>query len=219
MHAGEFAHEQPEGDQEVLAANPELQNVEMQDEVDMDAAAASEPAYEDQKPTEMVIGDQNLVAAKPEEQMLDDDVNMDAPAAIEPTYQGQKPTVMIIGSIGCGKSLVMQRLSGAQETMFESKRTVAGVTQFLEIKEFDSFKLIDTPGLNDMKIPTSDWGVRFNNSEVLAGSRQVDLNLILFRSKIRGDFSDFNILAVLKNAMENLNPENTAIIFTFADQD
>ena len=80
MHAGEFAHEQPEGDQEVLAANPELQNVEMQDEVDMDAAAASEPAYEDQKPTEIVIGDQDVTAAKPEQENVEMlvDVDMDA---------------------------------------------------------------------------------------------------------------------------------------------
>ena len=83
MHAGEFAHEQPEGniigDQEVLAANPELQNIEMQ-EVDMDAAAAGEPAYEDQKPTEIVIGDQDVTAAKPEQENVEMlvDVDMDA---------------------------------------------------------------------------------------------------------------------------------------------
>ena len=66
-----------------------------------------------------------MEAAKPNEEMQE---YVGAAAAGEPAYQGQKPTVMVTGSIGSGKSLVMQRLSGAQDTMFQSKRTVEGVT-------------------------------------------------------------------------------------------
>ena len=68
-------------------------------------------------------------------------------------------------------------------------------------------------------MPTVDWGARFNPSEIITNSMRVDLNLILFKCKIRPDFSDFNILAVLKQTMQNLSPQNTALIFTFADQD
>ena len=88
------------------------------------------------------------------------------------------------------------------------------------MKEFEHFSLIDTPGLNDMQIPTADWGTRYNSSSVIAqGPTRIDLNLILFKCKIRPDFSDFNILAVLSHAVENFTLQNSAIIFTFADQD
>ena len=113
----------------------------------------------------------------------------------------------------------MQRLSAADEPVFIAKRAVKGVTQFHEIREFEKFILIDSPGLNDINMPTVDWGARFNPSEIITNSMRVDLNLILFKCKIRPDFSDFNILAVLKQTMQNLSPQNTALIFTFADQD
>ena len=42
---------------------------------------------------------------------------------------------------------------------------------------------------------------------------------MLFKCKIRLDATDFNNLAVMLHALENVNVHNTALIFTFADQD
>ena len=72
-----------------------------------------------------------------------------------------KPTVMVLGSIGHGKSTMMNRLAG-QEGMFHAARKVKGVTQQPTCKELANFNLIDTPGLNDTRIPTADWVGRFN---------------------------------------------------------
>ena len=74
-----------------------------------------------------------------------------------------KPTVMVIGSIGHGKSTTMNRLAG-QEGVFHAARKVKGVTQHPTCKELANFNLIDTPGLNDARIPTADWVGRFNQS-------------------------------------------------------
>ena len=42
---------------------------------------------------------------------------------------------------------------------------------------------------------------------------------MVFKCKIRPDDSDFNTLAVMKSTLRNLNATNTALVFTFADQD
>ena len=130
-----------------------------------------------------------------------------------------KPTVMVIGTVGTGKSTTMQRLSGSNEEEFISARQPEGCTQHAQVKEFNRFKLIDTPGLNDMRIPSSDWGTRYNESDVIKNCKCIDLVLILFRCKIRPDVSDFNILAVLMQVLESVKPKNCALVFTFADQD
>ena len=72
-----------------------------------------------------------------------------------------KPTVMVLGSIGHGKSTMLNRLAG-QDGMFHAARKVKGVTQQPTCKELANFNLIDTPGLNDTRIPTADWVGRFN---------------------------------------------------------
>ena len=74
-----------------------------------------------------------------------------------------KPTVMVIGSIGHGKSTTMNRLAG-QEGLFRAERRVKWGTQHPTCKELANFNLIDTPGLNDARIPTADWVGRFNQS-------------------------------------------------------
>ena len=42
---------------------------------------------------------------------------------------------------------------------------------------------------------------------------------MVFKCKVRPDDSDFNTLAVMKSTLRNLNASNTALVFTFADQD
>ena len=116
-----------------------------------------------------------------------------------------KPNVQVIGSIGQGKSLVMQRLCGSTNQVFESKRAVASVTQHPKIVEFENITCTDTPGLNDMSIPTKVWGERYNNSEVFTNSEKVDLNLVLFKCSIRPSFADFIVLVVLLHALENVD--------------
>ena len=70
-----------------------------------------------------------------------------------------------------------------------------------------------------MKIPTSDWGTRFNDSETIRNCGGIDLVLIVFKCKIRPDLADFNILAVLIQILACVDPKHVALVFTFADQD
>ena len=69
--------------------------------------------------------------------------------------------MIVLGSIGHGKSTMLNRLAG-QDGMFHAARKVKGVTQHPTCKELANFNLIDTPGLNDTRIPTADWVGRFN---------------------------------------------------------
>ena len=71
---------------------------------------------------------------------------------------------MVFGSIGHGKSTTMNRLAG-KENMFHAAYQVKGVTQYPKLRELANFNLIDTPGLNDTRIPTADWVGRFNQCE------------------------------------------------------
>ena len=73
-----------------------------------------------------------------------------------------KPTVVILGTVGHGKSNFLNRLAGAN--IFESKKQVTSVTLAPQMTETADFKMIDTPGLNDMRIDTKDWVDRFNDS-------------------------------------------------------
>ena len=70
--------------------------------------------------------------------------------------ENNKPTVMVLGSIGHGKSTFLNRLAG-DDNFFHAARSVKGVTQYPTKHELPNFILIDTPGLNDCRIPTADW--------------------------------------------------------------
>lgn len=50
-------------------------------------------------------------------------------------------------------------------------------------------------------------------------NKPISLALILFRASERPSIADANILAVLKQTIETINPATIAIIFTFCDQD
>ena len=78
-----------------------------------------------------------------------------------------KPTVVILGTVGHGKSNFCNRLAG--ENIFESKKQVTSVTLAPQMTETADFKMIDTPGLNDMRIDTKDWVDRFNDSAGATG--------------------------------------------------
>ena len=73
-----------------------------------------------------------------------------------------KPTVVVLGTVGHGKSNFLNRLAG--ENIFESNKQVTSVTVEPKMIETEDFKMIDTPGLNDMRIDTKVWVDRFNDS-------------------------------------------------------
>ena len=124
---------------------------------------------------------------------------------------------MVLGSVGTGKSSVLQCICGAQETVFESSRSILGCTQALVRKDFEQFELIDTMGLNSMQMPTAYWGNIFNQSSII--SEGIDLTLLVFKCKISPDTTDFNTLAAFVQVIASADPANTALVFTFADQD
>ena len=81
-----------------------------------------------------------------------------------------------------------------------------------------NFNLIDTPGLNDARIPTADWVGRFNRSDA-AKPQPIALLVLLFKASNRPTVGDENILGVWRAALENINAQNCAIIFTHCDED
>ena len=129
----------------------------------------------------------------------------------------EKPTVMVLGSIGHGKSTFMNKLGG-QEMKFKSGRSIKGVTQDCVCYEFENFNLIDTPGLNDARIPTVDWVQRFNTNEHVK-PQPLALCIMLFKSSARPAIGDINVLGICKNAISNLSPRNCVLIFTHCDED
>ena len=94
-----------------------------------------------------------------------------------------------------------------------------GCTQTLKLLEFDHFKLIDTPGLNDPNMTTNEWQTRYN--EWVASHEteiQVDLAVLVFKQSIRPSVADANSLAVLREALSSCDAANVVIVFTFCDE-
>lgn len=92
-----------------------------------------------------------------------------------------------------------------------------GVTQEPKKIEFPNFYLIDTPGLNDTRIPMADWACRYNETTEMSAQETIHLALIIFKCKERPDLADFNIMGALKEALDHICPQNVALVFTFAD--
>jgi len=84
---------------------------------------------------------------------------------------------------------------------------------------FARFNLIDTPGLNDQRIPLADWAVKFNESAVGRNEQPISLAIMLFRCSMRPSTADAQIVSVLQETIAAVNPSNTALVFTFCDQD
>ena len=100
---------------------------------------------------------------------------------VENTTNTTKPNIMVLGTLGTGKSTLMNRLHGGDTNVFDASYSEFGVTQKPEIIELENFTLIDTPGLNDPKIPTADWSTRFNSSEVTTNEKRIALSLLVFK--------------------------------------
>ena len=90
---------------------------------------------------------------------------------------------MVLGTLGTGKSTFMNRLGNSNA--FEESYEVRGVTQEPLLRGFETFNLIDTPGLNDMRIPTADWSNRFNAWLEQTNNHTIDLALMLFCCSVR----------------------------------
>ena len=138
-------------------------------------------------------------------------------AQANPGANPDKPTVMVLGSIGHGKSTFLNKLAG-QDGLFKAGRDVKGVTQDPICHEMEHFNLIDTPGLNDARIPTVDWVQRFNTNSAVQ-PQPLSLVMMLFRCSSRPSVDDQSVLLICKNAIAKLAPANCVLIFTHCDED
>ena len=85
--------------------------------------------------------------------------------------------------------------------------------------EFEHFHLIDTPGLNDPNMSTSEWQTVYNDwVEQHDNDVRIDLAVLVFKQKVRPSLEDANSLAVLKHAIASCKPTNLVIVFTFCDE-
>ena len=126
------------------------------------------------------------------------------------------PTVIVLGTVGHGKSTFMNRMADRNDC-FEAKRSIKGVTQFPRLVRTEHFNLIDTPGLNDKRIDTKDWVDRFNGGNGSTKPQDLALAILLFKNSTRPQRDDYIVLSMCKQAIENLAPQNVALIFTHCD--
>ena len=102
--------------------------------------------------------------------------------------------MVILGTVGHGKSTFLNRLAGAD--VFESKKQRSIVTKKPTMYETADFKMIDTPGLNDMlEIDTKNWVDRFNDYLANDGSPQpLALAILLFKASGPPENGDYVVL-------------------------
>ena len=130
---------------------------------------------------------------------------------------------MVLGSVGTGKSRFLNILSGVdldEVEPFESDYNITGCTKDPQWIPFEHFNLLDTPGLNNDRIPTADWAQRLNDWSAAqnGGQLSVDLTVLIFKQKPRPDIADSNCLAVLQNTIAECKLNNLCVVFTFCDQ-
>ena len=65
----------------------------------------------------------------------------------------------------------------------------------------------------------ADWAIKFNESAVSQNAQPISLAIMLFRCSMRPSTADAQIVSVLKETIVAANPSNTALVFTFGDQD
>ena len=94
-----------------------------------------------------------------------------------------------------------------------------GCTQEPLRLSFDTFNLIDTAGLNDPNMTTSDWSKRLNAwvEKQSVDALKVDLTVVCFKQGPRPSTADANVVAVLKHLVAECNLDNLCIVFTFCD--
>lgn len=103
---------------------------------------------------------------------------------------------------------------------FMTSDEAEGCTQFPEEVKIDinskSYKIIDTPGLNDPQMPIHQWTK--NYADLAAKSPEpVSLTLIVFKANVRPDVGQkSDVLAVLE-AVKGLEVDNLAVVFTFCE--
>ena len=129
----------------------------------------------------------------------------------------EKPTVIVLGTIGHGKSTFMNRIAG-RDDYFKAARSIKGVTQFPKLVRTEHLNLVDTPGLNDTRIDTKDWVGRFNGGNGCTKPQDLGLAILLFKQCNRPQMDDYVVLNMCKTAIDNLAPQNVALIFTFCDE-
>ena len=101
--------------------------------------------------------------------------------------------------------------------VFEAEMMTEGCTQELKMLTFEHFNLIDTPGLNDPNMTTSEWSTKYNDWTKKNSKKDIDLAVLVFRQSPRPSVQDTNSLAVLKEALASCSPDNIVIVFTFCD--
>ena len=74
------------------------------------------------------------------------------------------------------------------------------------------------PGLNDRKIDIKDWIERFNGGNGSTKPQDLALAILLFKYSTRPCNDDYVVLSMCKTAIENLAPQNVAIVFTHCDE-
>ena len=79
-----------------------------------------------------------------------------------------------------------------------------------------SYKVIDTPGLNDPNMPLTQWTENYNNL-ASKSPEPISLTIIAFKANVRPDAGQkSDVLAVLE-AVKGLAVDNLAVVFTFCE--
>lgn len=119
---------------------------------------------------------------------------------------------MPLGTLGTGKSTFLNCCLGSYG--FETSEEPEGCTQNFSIQDTDVATLIDSPGLNDPRMPIGTW----INALRKVGGKEISLCLLFIMQKFRPDTLDKTNILVMMEALREINPENVAVVFTHCDE-
>jgi hypothetical protein len=103
---------------------------------------------------------------------------------------------------------------------FKTSDEAEGCTQIPEEITMDisgkTYKIIDTPGLNDPNMPLVQWTKNYN--DLAAKSKDpVSLTLIVFKANVRPDAGQKSDVMAVLEAVKGLEVDNLAVMFTFCE--
>ena len=126
------------------------------------------------------------------------------------------PTILPMGTLGTGKSTFLNRAIGqSDEDGFKTSSGFAGCTQDFAITNKDGYDWIDSPGLNDPKLPVGSW-IEMLKEEGMR-DQKINMALIFIKPRHRPENSDKMNVLVLLEAISKLEPENIGVVFTHCD--
>ena len=124
-----------------------------------------------------------------------------------------RPTALTMGTVGTGKSTFNNCMIGS--SAFKTSSGIASCTEDFQLANSNGIDFIDTPGLGAADLPTGIWIENLKEKDMV--KTRINLAIVILKAKYRAEAQDKLNILVLLEALEGLNPENVAVVFTHCD--